>query len=70
MPRVLGHPTAGTERRIVGESVEWRGVLRAATKVAATDTTVLITGESGTGKKSSRGSFMPRLRAATDRSWR
>jgi transcriptional regulator with PAS, ATPase and Fis domain len=51
VPRVLDHPTAGTHLRIVGESVEWRGVLRAATQVAATDTTVLITGESGTGKE-------------------
>ena len=50
-PRVLDHPTAGTHLRIVGESVEWRGVLRDATQVAATDTTVLITGASGTGKE-------------------
>ena len=50
-PRVLDHPTAGIHLRTVGESVEWRGVLRDATRVAATDTTVLITGESGTGKE-------------------
>ena len=51
VPRVLDHPTAGTHLRIVGESVQWRGVLRDATQVAATDTTVLITGDSGTGKE-------------------
>jgi transcriptional regulator with PAS, ATPase and Fis domain len=51
VPRALDHPTAGTHLRIVGESVEWRGVLRHATQVAATDTTVLITGDSGTGKE-------------------
>ena len=50
-PRVLDHPTAGSHLRTVGESVEWRGVLGDATRVAATDTTVLITGESGTGKE-------------------
>jgi len=37
--------------RVVGESVEWRGVLCKATQVAPTDTTVLITGASGTGKE-------------------
>ena len=42
---------AGTHLRVVGESVEWRGVLRKATKVASTDTTVLVTGASGTGKE-------------------
>ena len=31
LPRVLDHPAAGTSLRIVGESVEWRGVLRHAT---------------------------------------
>jgi formate hydrogenlyase transcriptional activator len=51
VPQVLDHPMAGTHLRIVGESVEWRGVLRDATQVAATDTTVLITGKSGTGKE-------------------
>jgi two-component system response regulator FlrC len=35
----------------VGESAEWRQVLRMGTQVASTDTTVLIAGESGTGKE-------------------
>jgi transcriptional regulator with PAS, ATPase and Fis domain len=42
---------AGTHLRVVGESVEWRDVLRKATQVASTDTTVLVTGASGTGKE-------------------
>jgi transcriptional regulator with PAS, ATPase and Fis domain len=37
--------------RVVGESAEWREVLHKATQVASTDTTVLITGDSGTGKE-------------------
>jgi hypothetical protein len=38
-------------RRVVGESAQWREVLNQATRVAKTDTTVLVTGESGTGKE-------------------
>jgi transcriptional regulator with GAF, ATPase, and Fis domain len=37
--------------RALGESRSWREVLAQATKVAATDTTVLLLGESGTGKE-------------------
>ena len=37
--------------RIVGESAQWREVLNQASRVAKTDTTVLVTGESGTGKE-------------------
>ena len=40
-----------TQRCIVGESAQWREVLNQATRVAKTDTTVLVTGESGTGKE-------------------
>ncbi len=38
-------------RRVIGESRSWRHVLLQATRVAATDTTVLLLGESGTGKE-------------------
>jgi transcriptional regulator with GAF, ATPase, and Fis domain len=37
--------------KMVGQSSEWRQVLRKATQVASTDTTVFIRGESGTGKE-------------------
>jgi transcriptional regulator with GAF, ATPase, and Fis domain/putative methionine-R-sulfoxide reductase with GAF domain len=38
-------------RRVVGETPEWRQVLTQAAQVAATDTTVLLLGDSGTGKE-------------------
>jgi transcriptional regulator with GAF, ATPase, and Fis domain len=39
------------DRRVVGESAEWHRVLTQATQVAATRTTVLLLGASGTGKE-------------------
>jgi transcriptional regulator with PAS, ATPase and Fis domain len=42
---------ARAAERIVGESPGWRNVLKRATQVAATDTTVCLHGESGTGKE-------------------
>src|SRR5262245_18670083 len=38
-------------RRVVGDSAEWRSVLKHATQVAPNETTVLLLGESGTGKE-------------------
>ena len=38
-------------RRVVGRSRRWKDVLAQATRVARTETTVLLTGESGTGKE-------------------
>jgi len=42
---------ARSAHRALGRSREWRDVLAQATKVAATETTVLLGGESGTGKE-------------------
>ena len=38
-------------RPALGQSAEWKSVLRKATQVAATEATVLLQGESGTGKE-------------------
>jgi len=38
-------------RRVVGRSKSWKDVLTQATRVAQTETSVLLTGESGTGKE-------------------
>src|SRR2546425_3127558 len=37
--------------RALGQSEEWKDVLKKATQVASTDTTVLLSGDSGTGKE-------------------
>ena len=38
-------------RRVIGESPQWREVLKQATRVSSLETTVLLLGESGTGKE-------------------
>ncbi|HEY3171773.1 MAG TPA: sigma 54-interacting transcriptional regulator [Thermoanaerobaculia bacterium] len=43
--------TIGGARQIIGKSKSWREVLDLVSKVAKTETTVLLTGESGTGKE-------------------
>jgi two-component system response regulator FlrC len=42
---------SGSGRRVVGRSAAWQHALHEATRVAPTETTVLLTGESGTGKE-------------------
>ena len=47
---------AGVDRKpgdlpLIGQSAEWRGVLKRAMQVASTEATVLLQGESGTGKE-------------------
>src|SRR6266851_6433830 len=39
------------DRPAIGQSAEWKDVLRKATQVASTESTVLLQGESGTGKE-------------------
>jgi len=48
---VVELPRSDRGPAIIGESPEWRGVLGKAARVAATDTTVLLQAESGTGKE-------------------
>ena len=43
--------TMGGARQIIGKSKSWREALDFVSKVAPTETTVLLTGESGTGKE-------------------
>jgi len=52
----IRHLTEASERqpggfRVIGQSPEWRRVLREAAQVASTDATVFLQGESGTGKE-------------------
>ena len=42
---------SATDHRVVGRSPSWTAVIAQATRVAHTETTVLLTGESGTGKE-------------------
>ena len=50
-----------TDHRIVGKSQPWRAVLEQASRVAPTETTVLLTGESGTGQGTDRAAHSPRV---------
>ena len=59
--RSLGHP-------LVGTSSAMRRVLEDTSRVAGRDLTVLVSGESGTGKNSSRRCCTPKDRARVDRS--
>jgi len=47
----MGSGFRTNDKRVVGESAEWLEVLKKAAQVAKTDTTVLVTGQSGTGKE-------------------
>jgi transcriptional regulator with PAS, ATPase and Fis domain len=49
--RLTAELEAGATHRVVGRSRAWREALAQAAKVAGTETTVLLTGESGSGKE-------------------
>src|SRR5919106_2280881 len=49
--RNVTETSEGRQFRSIGESTEWRQVLRKAAQVASTNTTVFLQGESGTGKE-------------------
>ena len=51
MPFATRSPQTSMFDEIIGTSAALRGVLTLAEKVASTDSTVLITGETGTGKE-------------------
>lgn len=58
----------GGYRPVIGESQQWREVLKKATQVAETEATVLLLGESGTGKEVI-ARFIHRASSRRDRSF-
>ena len=63
-------PPLGNVRGIVGASARMQRIFRLVTKVARTDSTVLLIGESGTGKELIARSIHLQSRRATGRSCR
>jgi len=54
---------------VIGRAKSWRDVLVQATKVAITETTVLLTGESGTGKEVIARAIHRASTRSSGRSW-